>query len=97
MDKFKVVFYTKGCFVKDPNLKYKGAEVYAYSGQALDYWSYFEACDLIKRIDIEFDVGVVKIWWKHDGGRFEEDLKPFKDYGYASELTMFAFGNNCEV
>lgn len=39
----------------------------------------------------------VKIWWKHDGGRLDEDLKPFRDDGNASELDMFAFGNNCEV
>jgi hypothetical protein len=30
---FKVVFFTKGFFVKDPNLRYEGGDVYAYKGQ----------------------------------------------------------------
>lgn len=76
---FKVMFHTKGCFVKDPNLRSESGYVYAYSGLDSYYWSYFEACDLIKGIDLEFDVGVVKIWWKHDGSSLEEDLKPFRD------------------
>lgn len=59
-----MVFYTEYCFVKDPNLRYEGGEVYAYSGQDPNYWSYFEACDLVKGIDPEFDVGDVKMWWK---------------------------------
>ncbi|KAI5421319.1 hypothetical protein KIW84_044946 [Lathyrus oleraceus] len=37
------------------------------------------------------------MWWKHDGGSLEKDLKPFRDDGYACELAMFAFENNCEV
>lgn len=57
----------------------------------------FEACDLTKRIDIELDFGAVKIWGEHDGGSFEEDLKPFRDEGDACELFMFAFTKNCEV
>lgn len=45
----------------NPNLRYEGGEVYAYSGQDPNYWSYFEAYDLIKRIDSEFNIGAVKI------------------------------------
>lgn len=32
-----------------------------------------------------------------DDGYLEEDLKPFRDDGDATELVVFAFGNNCEV
>ncbi|CAK8560038.1 unnamed protein product [Lathyrus sativus] len=71
MDKFKVVFYSKGCFVKDPNIRYEGGEVYAFSGQDPNYWSFFEACDLVKLIEPEFDICGVKMWWKHDEGSFE--------------------------
>lgn len=42
MGKFKVVFYIKGCFVKDLDLRYEGGDVYAYSGQDPNYWYYFE-------------------------------------------------------
>ncbi|KAI5407886.1 hypothetical protein KIW84_053939 [Lathyrus oleraceus] len=37
------------------------------------------------------------IWWKHDEGSFEEDLKPFSDDGDASELAVYVVENNCEV
>lgn len=33
MSLFEMVFYTNGCFVKDPKLRYEREEVYAYSGQ----------------------------------------------------------------
>ncbi|CAL5188337.1 unnamed protein product [Lathyrus oleraceus] len=97
MDKFKVVFYSYCCFVKDPNIRYDGGEVYAFTGQNPDYWSFFKACDLVKVIDPEFDLNYVKIWWKHDEGSFKEDLKPFGDDGDVSELAMYAIENNCEV
>ncbi|CAK8560663.1 unnamed protein product [Lathyrus sativus] len=88
MDKFKVVFYSKDCFVKDPNIRHEGGEVYALSGQDPDYWSFFEAYDLVNLIEPEFDIGCVKMWWKHDEGSFEQDLKPFRDDGNAYELAM---------
>lgn len=31
MDKFKVVFYSKDRFVKDPNIRYDGGKVYAFT------------------------------------------------------------------
>ncbi|CAL5201498.1 unnamed protein product [Lathyrus oleraceus] len=71
MSKLKVVFYIKGYFIKDLNLRYEGGDVYAYSGQDPDYWSYFEACDLFKGVDPEFDFKGVNMWWKHDGGSLE--------------------------
>lgn len=71
--------------------------IYTYSGQDPNYWSYFKARDLIKGIDLEFGVKVVKIWWKHDGGSLDKDVKSFGDNGDSSELTMFRFRNNCEV
>ena len=71
--------------------------VYTYSGQDSNYWSYFKAYDLIKRIDLEFGVRVVKRWWKHDGGSLDEDLKSFVDNGDAYELAILRFRNNCEV
>lgn len=64
MDKFKIVFYIKGCSLKDPNIRYHGG------GQNAGYWSFFESCDLVKVIDPEFDLNVVKIWWKHDEASF---------------------------
>ena len=67
MDRFKVVFYTKDCSIKEPNIRYDGGEVYAFSSQDPHYWSFFEACDLVKVIDPGFDLGCVKMWWKHDG------------------------------
>ena len=84
-------------FVKDSKLRYEGGEVYLYSGQNPDYWSFFEACGLIKGINSEFDSVTVKMWWKHDSGSFDEDLKPFRDDGDAIELDMFSFGNDCEL
>lgn len=53
----------------------------------------FQVCHFV----IQFDVRVVKIWWKHDSGSFEEDLKSFRDDRDACELFMFAFNKNCEV
>ncbi|CAK8574861.1 unnamed protein product [Lathyrus sativus] len=97
MDKSKVVFYSKGCFIKDLNIRYEKGEVYAFSGQDFDYWSFFEACDLVKLIEPEFDIGGVKMRWKHDEGSFEQDLKPFRGDGDATELAMYAVGNKCEV
>ncbi|CAK8576504.1 unnamed protein product [Lathyrus sativus] len=97
MDKFKVLFYSKGYFVKDPNIRYDGRKVYAFTGQDPDYWSFFEACDLVKVIDSEFDLSCVKMWWKHDEGSFQEDLKQFRDDGDAFELAMYVIINNCEV
>lgn len=58
---------------------YEGKKVYAFSGQDPDFWSYFEACDVIQRMDSEFDVEDVKLWWKYRGGSLEEDLKSFKN------------------
>jgi len=58
---FKVVFFTKGFFfVRDPNLRYKGGNVYAYKGQDSDFWSFFEARDIMKEMDDTFDERVSK-------------------------------------
>ncbi|XP_058734254.1 uncharacterized protein LOC131605982 [Vicia villosa] len=97
MYKFKVIFYTRGKFVKDPELKYDGGEVYAFSGQDVDYWCFFEACDLVKSIDPEFDFNMIKMWWKHEEGSFEADLKPFRDDGDSAELAAYAVGHETEV
>lgn len=45
MDKFKVVLYSKGCFVKCPSIRYASGEVYASTDQDPDYWSFFKARD----------------------------------------------------
>lgn len=37
MDKFKVVFNSKGWFIKDSNIRYDCGEVYAFTGQDPDY------------------------------------------------------------
>ncbi|XP_058752080.1 uncharacterized protein LOC131625205 [Vicia villosa] len=97
MSKFKVIFYTRGKFVKDPELKYDGGDMYAFSGQDSDYWSFFEACDLVKSIDPEFDFEMVKMWWKHEAGSFEADLNPFRDDGDSAELAAYAVGHGAEV
>lgn len=83
MSLFKVVLYTKSYFVKEPKLRSEGGEVYTYSRQEYDFWSYFEVCDLIKGMDSKFDVEVVKLWWKQDGDSLEEDLKTFRNDGDA--------------
>ncbi|XP_058762568.1 uncharacterized protein LOC131635949 [Vicia villosa] len=97
MSKFKVIFYTRGKFVKDPELKYDGGDMYAFSGQDSDYWSFFEACDLVKSIDPEFDFEMVKMWWKHEAGSFEADLNPFRDDGDSAELAAYVIGHGTEV
>lgn len=75
------MLYTIGSFVKDPNSKYEGEDVYAYSGQDPDYWSYFEACDLIKRIDSEFNV-TSEIKWKRSNTSHR--CKKCLEYGHDS-------------
>ncbi|CAI8602103.1 unnamed protein product [Vicia faba] len=91
---FKVIFNTRGYFVKDPDLKYVGGEVFVFEGQDPDYFSFFEVRDLVKSIDSAFDYKTVKMWWKHEEGSLEADMYPFKDDGDALESTVYAVGNN---
>lgn len=58
---FKVVFYTKGSFVKDPKLRYEGGNIFAFNGQDTDFWLFFEARDLIKRMNSAFTIDEVKM------------------------------------
>lgn len=97
MSLFKVVFYTKGYFVKELNLRYESEDIYGYTGQDNDYWSLFKARDLIKIIDSTFNVDGVKMWWKQEGGSLEKYLKPFSNDDDASLLCLFAKKNECEV
>ncbi|XP_058754865.1 uncharacterized protein LOC131628014 [Vicia villosa] len=97
MGLFKVVFYTKGSFVKDEGLTYEGGNVYAVSGQDPDYWSYFEAVDLIKDMDSAFKVEDVKMWWKTEKESLGNDLKPFDNDVDASKLAVCAEENKCDV
>ena len=39
----------------------------------------------------------MKIWWKHEGGSLEKDLKPFTNDEDVSLLSLFAKKNECEV
>lgn len=59
---FKVVFYVKGCFVKEPDIRYDGGDVIGFNSQAIYYWSFFEARDLLKTIEFEFDEKTIKMW-----------------------------------
>src|ERR1051325_5000051 len=86
---FKVIFYTKGCFVKNRLLKYEGGDGYAFNGQDSECWSFFDACDLIKSMEPGFDYSSVRMWWKHVEGTIENDLKPFNDDGDAFEIAAF--------
>ncbi|CAL5214939.1 unnamed protein product [Lathyrus oleraceus] len=97
MGLFKVIFYTKGSFVKDARLSYEGRDVYAFSGQEYDFWSFFEACDLIKGMESSFNLDDVKLWWKHEEVCLEKDLKPFGNDEDTKMLTLFAEKNNCHV
>lgn len=67
-----MVFFTKGCFVRDPKLRYEGGNFYAYNGQDTDYWSFYEARDLIKAMDSQFNAYGVKMLWKHKCGSLDE-------------------------
>ena len=51
MGLFKMVLYTKDCFVKDSTLRYEGGDRHAYNGQDNDYWSSFKPQDLTKVMD----------------------------------------------
>ncbi|KAI5383960.1 hypothetical protein KIW84_071084 [Lathyrus oleraceus] len=94
---FKVIFYTKGSFVKDERLRYDGGDVYALSGQDSDFWSFFEVCDLIKGIDSSLNIDDVKLWWKHEYGCLEKDLKPFVNDEDATVLVFYTEKSNCDV
>ena len=94
---FGVVFNTKGNFVKDPKLRYEGGKVFAVKGQDTDFWSYFEARDIILEHDEDFELEKVNLWWMHIDGNLEEDIKPFKDDKDAVKMSKFAANNNCDV
>jgi len=51
---FSVVFNTKGNFVKDPKLRFEGGKVFYVKGQDTDFWSYFEARDIMIEHDEDF-------------------------------------------
>ncbi|XP_058776094.1 uncharacterized protein LOC131650398 [Vicia villosa] len=87
MGTFKVIFYTKGRFAKNPNLTYEGGEVYAFTGQDTGSWSFFDSCDLIMSIDPGFDYKKVRMWWKHVDGSLENDLNSFRDDNDAFEMA----------
>lgn len=97
MGLFKMVLYTKDCFVKDSTLRYEGGDRHAYNGQDNDYWSSFKPQDLTKVMDSDFNLDGVKMWWKHEGGSLEKDLKPFTNDEDVSLLSLFAKKNECEV
>lgn len=67
MSLYKVIFYIRFVFVKDHTLMYNDSEVYTFNE--------YEVCYLIKRMDREFEVDAIKIWWKHEGGNLEDGLK----------------------
>lgn len=94
---FKVIFYTKDSFVNDARLKYDGGDVYALHRQDYDFWSFFEACDLVKGMDSSFNIDDVKLWWKHEYGCLEKDLKPLVNDEDATMLTLCAEKSNCDV
>lgn len=48
-------------------------------------------------MDSAFTVDEVKMWWKHEEGCLEKDLKPFINDEDASLLALFAENNNCQV
>ena len=97
MGLFKMVLYTKDCFVKDSTLRYEGGDRHAYNGQDNDYWSSFKPQDLTKVMDSDFNLDGVNMWWKHEGGSLENDLKPFTNDEDLSLLSLFAKKNECEV
>lgn len=97
MGLFKVVFYTNGSFVKGERLRYEHGDIYAFIGQESEFWSFFEACELIKGVNSSFNLDDVKSWWKHEEGCLEKDLKPFRNDEDATMLVLFDENNNCDV
>ncbi|XP_058746137.1 uncharacterized protein LOC131619011 [Vicia villosa] len=97
MSRFNVVFYIKGCFVKDQDIRYEGGYVLGFSNQHTDYWSFFEACDLVKTIKPDFDDTKVKMWWKPENGNFDVDLLAFRDDADVVELSAIVFDKKCNV
>ncbi|KAI5396006.1 hypothetical protein KIW84_062270 [Lathyrus oleraceus] len=97
MGLFKMVFSTKGSFVKDARLRYDGRDVYALSGQYTYFFSFFEACDLIKGMGSSFNIDDVKLSRKHENGCLEKDIKPFINDEDATLLDLYAEKSSCGV
>ncbi|XP_058783323.1 uncharacterized protein LOC131658000 [Vicia villosa] len=97
MSRFNVLFYIKGCFVKDPGIRYEGGDVLGFSNQHTDYWSFLEACDLVKTIEPDFDDKKVKMWWKPENGNFDVDLLAFRDDADVVELSAIVFDKKCNI
>lgn len=96
MELFKVVFYTKDSFVKDP-ITYKqkeGGDIHAFNGLYTDFWSFFEAPDLLKGMNSKFIVDNVNVWWKHEESCLEKDLKPYRNHKDATQISLFAEHNS---
>ena len=97
MKLFKVVFYTKGFFVKDPNLRYEGGDVFAYNEIDGDTWFLFEARDILQQMDNTFDLDSVRLWWKRDGGSFDTYLRLFSSDVDACLMSKCAEKNKCDI
>ncbi|KAI5427921.1 hypothetical protein KIW84_033084 [Lathyrus oleraceus] len=50
-----------------------------------------------KGMDLSFNIDDVKLWWKHEEGCLQKDLKPFVNDEDVTMLTLFAEKNICNV
>ena len=41
--------------------------------------------------------GLVRLWWKHESGSMDEDLKPFRNDIDATAMSDYAHDNKCDV
>ncbi|CAI8614007.1 unnamed protein product [Vicia faba] len=83
MGTFKVVFYTKGCYVKDPDLKYNGGEVYAFSSQDPAMFVLGNKCEIEIYCEPKLDEGDFTLMdnarEKGKGKSCEEDKEKISD------------------
>lgn len=97
---FTVVFFTKGFFVRNPQLQYFGGEVGVFKGLDIGRWSLFEALGHAKELDerVESNGGEgVKLWWKPSNIPLDKCLKKLSLDVHALELAKFAVENLEEV
>ncbi|KEH33356.1 hypothetical protein MtrunA17_Chr3g0094251 [Medicago truncatula] len=51
----------------------------------------------MKEIDDTFDEGLVRLWWKHESGSLDEDVKPIRNDTDATLMSDYARDKNCDV
>lgn len=60
-------------------------------------WYFFKAFDTINQMDLTFDEVSVRLWWKHDSGSLDDDVKPFEDDVGAIKMSTYIEETKCDV